>query len=269
MRSDSSADADTIDIANELGDAVLLPIPPHEDGLFKHAASGPVLKFLVENPTVNISIRQLARVTPVSERATATAIETLEANDLVETFHVGNARRVQINRSRLRKTRDPITNIPQIPYRTPVRIAVQYIENELDEVLGIVCFGSVARGEADRRSDIDLWILVADDILEQRNRAQKLARDLENLQIPPTIALDEARGVNFEDNWPAIRKKLESSDQEWDSAERHSFEFLVETPESIITKSTRVDPGKLFGSGITLRTSEALEHVRKEVVGGE
>jgi len=248
------------------GASLSVPIPIRDEGLFKHAASAPILNFLANNPEIDLSIRQLSRVTPVSDRATVEAVDALAANELVEVVDEGNARRVRLNRRRFEHAADPIERIPQVPFRTPARVAVQYVLDELDDVVGIVLFGSTARGEADRRSDIDLWILVADDLLAQRHRANRLARDLEDLQIPPTVALEEAQGTDFASNWPAIRSTLEADDGEWASAERHSFEFVVETPESIREQSSRVDAAKLFGEGITLHTSEALDDVVEEVL---
>jgi predicted nucleotidyltransferase len=179
---------------------------------------------------------------------------------------------VRINRNRLHRPDDPIHSIPQISFRTPVRVARHYIEDELDDVLGIVLFGSVARGEADRQSDIDLWILVdgdSGDLLQHRNTANKLARDIEGLQIPPTISLKEARNEDFEAIWPEVRDRLEKDEQDWESADRHSFEFIVETPQSILNQSPRVDSEKLFGKGITLVSSESLERVKQEVLRNE
>ena len=248
------------------------PLPVRETELFKHSASEYILNFLADNPEIDVSIRQLSRITPVSERATREAVNALEANDLIEVDNRGNARRVRINRNRLHRPDDPIHSIPQVGFRTPVRVARHYIEDELDDVLGIVLFGSVARGEADRQSDIDLWILIdgdSGDLLQHRNTANKLARDLEEMRIPSTIPLKEARDEDFEAMWSEIRKVLEEDEQDWESADRHSFEFVVETPQSIINQSPRVDSEKLFGEGITLVSSESLERVKQEVLRNE
>ena len=44
----------------------------------------------------------------------------------------------------------------------------------------LLVFGSVARGEADRQSDIDVWILIDDndDLLQARRAATEIAVDL-------------------------------------------------------------------------------------------
>lgn len=278
MQNSSSEKSDPPDPTS----AIELPLPVRGADLFKHTASPHVLNFLADNPEVNVSIRQLSNVTPVTERATREAVDALETNDLVETFHEGNARRVHVNRTRLHKPDDPIEATPQVQFRTPIRVAKRYLEDEFDDLLGIVLFGSAARGDADRQSDIDLWILVGGDLLEARHRANKLATELEELRIPPTVALEDASGAEFASNWPAIQERLESetaahdrrgsrrsSDQRQTAPQRYSFEFVVETPQSILEQSTRVDPERLFGEGVTLHSTETLERVIEEVLDRE
>lgn len=265
----SSGNETVDDSEDEIGPTIGLALPIRDSKLFKHSASQHVLNFLSDNPEINVSIRQLARVTPMSERATREAVDTLEANGLLKTFHEGNARRVHINNARLDKPNDSILGVPQTHFQTPVRVARHYIEEELDDVRGLVLFGSVARGDADRQSDIDLWVLVGGDHMQQRHDANKLANQLQELQIPPTVAVADATSVDFESNWTTIRETLENDEQDWASAERHSFEIIVETPQSILNQSDRVDAEKLFGEGITLLSTETLKRVKQEVLSDE
>lgn len=269
MKHQSSKEGSKDDTAEGEGASIGFPLPVRNPQLFKHGAAPHVLNFLGDNPDIDVSIRQLSRVVPMSERATREAVDALEGNDLLGTYHRGNARRVHINRTRLDKPDDPIRSVPQTEFQTPVRVACRYIEEELDDVRGIILFGSVAHGTADRRSDIDLWVLVADDHLQQRHDANRLATRLGDLRIPPTIALVDARDADFEANWEEIRARLEAADREWTSTQRHSFEIIVETPESILAQSDRVEPDQLFGQGITLRSSELLDRVKQEVLSDE
>lgn len=259
MRTLSSDEA----LASEGGTSLALSIPVQDAGLFKHSASAPILNFLADNPEFALSVRQLSQVTEVSDRATADAVDALAANGLVEVISDGNARRVHINRSQLHDTGDPIQRIPQVEFRTPVWVAKNYVQDALDGVVGIVIFGSVARGDADRRSDIDLWILVEENLLEQRNEANRLARHLEDIRIPEIITPEDG-GTDLE--WETVREQLEVGNVV-PSAQRYSFEFLIETPKSVEEQSERVDASKLFGSGITLVTSETLDLVKREVLG--
>lgn len=218
-----------------------LLLPVREPDLFKHEATPHILNFLSDNPEINLSIRQLAQVTPVTERATREAVNVLVANGLVESFHEGNARRVHINRDYLTDTTDPLLAIPQSQFQSPVRVACRYIEEELDDVKGIILFGSIAQGNADRQSDIDLWVLVADDQLKQRHRANKLATSLGDLHIPQTIPVPDAETADFDTDWPEIKEILERERQPGGTAERYSFQIIVETPQSIIGQADRVD----------------------------
>lgn len=268
MSSNSSTDPNS-SRATRQRSSVELALPIRDTNLFKHTASPHILNFLFDNPDIHLSIRQLAKVTPRSERAALEAVNVLESNDLVETFREGNARRVQINRDRLHKPDDPVRSIPQSEFHTPVRIARQYLEDELEDIRGIILFGSTARGEADRQSDIDLWVLVAGDHMKQRHTANKLVKHLEELRIPSTIGMTDPKNVDFESNWEEIKEDLENENQGLRPAERHSFEIIVETPQSILNQSERVDGEKLFGEGITLFSSETLEKVKLEVLTDE
>jgi predicted nucleotidyltransferase len=269
MQHQSSGTHSEEDATGATGASIGFALPVRDSELFKHGATPPILNFLSDNPDIDVSIRQLSQVVPMSERATREAVNALAANDLIRTYNQGNARRVHINRARLDKPSDPIRNIPQTEFQTPVRVACRYIDDELDDVRGIILFGSVARGTADRQSDIDLWVLVAEDHLQQRHEANTLTTHLEGLQIPPTIALADATEADFEANWDSIKAQLEADDQNWASAERHSFEIIVETPESILSQSDRVEADQLFGQGITLLSSELLERVKMEILSDE
>jgi predicted nucleotidyltransferase len=269
MRTDASKTITSESPEDRRGTSIDLALPIRESELFKHGASPHILNFLSDNPDITVSLRQLATVTPLSERATREAVEVLEANGLVETVHQGNARRVQINRDRLTKPDDPIRSILQTQFQLPVRVARHYIEDELDDVRGIILFGSVARGEADRQSDIDLWILVGDERVQQRHKANKLAQHLEDFHIPQSIAISEANAVEAENEWETFREQLEADEHQWPDAQRYSYELVVETPQSILNQADRVDAEKLFSEGITILSTETLERVKLEMVSDE
>lgn len=269
MSTPSSTNEATEDSSSDESRALSLPLPVREADLFKHEATPHILNFLSDNAEINLSLRQLTQVTPVSERATREAVNVLVANGLVESFHEGNARRVHINRNRLTDTTDPLLAVPQSQFQMPVRVARRYIEEKLDDVNGIILFGSVAEGTADRQSDIDLWVLVADDHMEQRHRANKLAKHLGDLHIPQTIPVSDAETADFEADWSEIKDILERERQPGGTAERYSFQIIVETPQSIIGQADRVDAEQLFGQGITLRSTELLERVKMEVLDNE
>lgn len=282
MRNNGSDEEGTADRPGASGPSIELALPIIDSELFTHEASPSILNFLSDNPEINVSIRQLSHVTPVTERSTREAVNTLENHGLVETFQQGKSRRVQVNRTRLHKPTDPIGSIPQPEFRTPVRLALNAIRDRLEDVQGVVLFGSVARGEADRQSDIDLWVLVADDHMHNRNEANKIARELKETRIPSTVALasdendeltdkgalDANDGDEEQTPLPAHVDPiaLETSDRGSDTGERYRFQIIVETPGSLLNQADRVEVDQLFGDGITLYTSETFENLKLELI---
>jgi len=72
---------------------------------------------------------------------------------------------------------------PQPEYHQPVKAAVTELRENINDVVGIILYGSVARGEADRRSDIDLWVLTRSGRAESQREANAIARDLEDTEF--------------------------------------------------------------------------------------
>jgi predicted nucleotidyltransferase len=122
---------------------------------------------------------ELADAVDYSRPTITKAVDTLVANNLVTDRREGNTRLTQINRDRLSRPDDSLLQIPQSEFHTPVRTAVEQLVEQLDNVIGVVLYGSVARGAADRRSDIDLWVLVEEDRMANQRTANTIRQDLE------------------------------------------------------------------------------------------
>lgn len=210
--------------------SVQLPIPTPAPDLFKHKATNDVLGVLVDNPYEAFTIRELSRLTDHSTYSIKSAVDVLEANGLVVTEREGNRRPVSVNRSRLTKPDDPVLRVPQVEYHEPVRAALSRLRDELDDIQGILLFGSVARGQADRQSDIDLWVLVGEAGGDQ-HRANEIARELG-------------------------QKRFDGG--------RYEFQILVESRDSARGYGERLQ--EIFTEGITLHDSEALRSLKSEVL---
>ncbi|WP_313692342.1 nucleotidyltransferase domain-containing protein [Halorarum halobium] len=104
------------------------------------------------------------------------------------------------------------------------------LQVEVEDLVGIVLFGSVARGEADRASDIDLLVIVRGEKTPARRAVQSIVRDLEERP--------------FEGN-------------------RYTFECLVESVESAQRIGERLQ--EQFDKGLTLVGSDELADLRREV----
>lgn len=162
------------------GPKITLDIPVRDGRLFRSETIDEVLLFLSRHPDDAFSVTSLANAVDYSRPSVTKAVDVLSSTDLVVTERDGASRMVAINRDRLSLPDDPYFQIPQSEFHTPVKKAVETIVDELDGVIAVVLYGSVARGEADRRSDIDLWVLVAEDRMENQRRANRARQRLED-----------------------------------------------------------------------------------------
>lgn len=207
-----------------------LPIPAPDPDLFRHTATDDILRLCLDNAYERFTIRELGRLTDNAAQSVKRAVDVLEANDIVVCDTQGNRRLVAINRSRVTKPDDPILRIPQPEFHEPVRTALDRIRSNLDDISGVLVFGSVARGRADRQSDIDLWVLAGSR--SDQHRANELAKEL---------------------------------GQERFDGDRYEFQILVETPESARNYGERLED--IFANGITLVDSDTLRDIKRTVMG--
>ncbi|WP_179234010.1 nucleotidyltransferase domain-containing protein [Halorubrum halodurans] len=165
------------------GVSISVPIPAADTDLFKSKATNDILLFLTNHRFNQFSQREVADQIGHSQQTVRRAIKTLIENGLVVESPEGNQRLVQINRERLAIPDDPLLRIPQPEFQKPVKAAVDELTGCLDGLIGIVLYGSVARGEADRRSDIDLWVLTTKDRGPNQREANGVSHDLEDVEF--------------------------------------------------------------------------------------
>mgnify|MGYP003868226889 CR=1 FL=1 len=207
-----------------------LPIPTPDPNLFRHTATDDLLRLLLDNPYERFTIRELGRLTDNAAQSVKRAVDVLEANAVVVVEAEGNRRLVGINRHRTTNPDDPVLRIPQPEFHSPVRTALDRIRNELGSLNGVLVFGSVARGQADRQSDIDLWVLAGDRA--DQHRANELAKGLGQKRF---------------------------------DGDRYDVQILVETLESARSHGDRLED--VFTDAITLVDSDTLRELKREVMG--
>lgn len=210
------------------GLSIELPVPLPDESLYAIGCTDAVLEFLARHRFDSVTQTELAAQVDRSESSVQRAVDVLAANDLVEVAYDGTRKHVRIDRQRLSVPDDPYLQIPQSEFQAPVKAAVERLREDLDEVIGIVLYGSVARGEADRRSDVDLWIVVRGDRAETQRRANDVVVDLEE--------------ERFE-------------------GERYEFHVAVETLESI--PAFTEDVAEILRSGIPMHDSEQFRTLRE------
>lgn len=211
------------------GPHVCIPVPVPDPGVFSHNATGVVLHLLIDNPERSFTNRELHRLTGKGLGNVNAAVQALEALNVVTVDRDGRANQVQINSAKVISPDDRITAIPQDEYHAPVRRVVDLVTDRIAADAGIVLFGSVARGDADRASDIDLFVVVDED----RMAAQRAAHSIE----------DDFASERFD-------------------GDRYESHIVVETQESAATHDQIQE---VLTEGLTLRETPALEAVKEEV----
>lgn len=213
-----------------MGVEVRLPLP--DEQVFRYGAMDDIVEILARNPSEEFSNRDLQRLTGYGGPSVSKALSLLESMGLVVRRDDGNRTLYRIDERRLRDADDPLLEIPQAEFREPLRRFVDRVDDEVPSIAGILCFGSVARGEADRASDVDVFVLVDDDeeVVSARRTVSDIVRNLEEESI---------------------------------DGDRYEFEVFVESPESARKRGEDLRP--ILQEGITLVESETLQRVKRDI----
>jgi len=211
------------------GSYVRLPVPLGDPDAFRYGATADILHILVDNPERGFTNRELHRVTGKGLSSVNAAVNTLEALGVITVDRSGRANAVRMNPEMLVKADDPVTTIPQTEYHAPVRAILTGLDERIGDDVGVVLFGSVAGGTADRTSDIDLFVVVE----EERMHAQREAHIIEQ----------------------------EIADEQFDG-ERYEAHIIVE-PKGSAKNHDRIR--EILTEGLTLRDSQALDTVKQRV----
>jgi predicted nucleotidyltransferase len=243
--------------------SLALPLPIRDGNLFKHSATADILHLLSQYPFSEYTHRELARRTDHNVNSIRSAVSVLEANELVTVSQDGTAQPVSINQTQLSQPENPVLSVPQEGFQLPVQIAVETIHTELTDVSGILLFGSVAEGTADRQSDIDLWVLVGDNRLQEQQHANQLSKRLSETVFPSESGLQSPELEALTD-LPAETDPVEVL-PDTEVGERFEFEILVETPDSIRNRADeRIT--EILTEGLVLYRTETLTTVVDEVI---
>ncbi|ADE02252.1 nucleotidyltransferase domain-containing protein [Haloferax volcanii] len=224
----------------EQGINICVPVDPRGDTrVFRLRAADDVVRHLIDAHQSEFTLKELSEITDRSRSTVWRAVEFLEALDIVQVRQTTQRKYVSINPARLQKD-DPVLGIPQVEYHAPVRAFVERVNAAIEQtdavtnVLGILVFGSVARGEADRKSDIDVFVLVEGD--------RTIAR-----RVISTVAADLG--------------------EERFDGDRYTFEPFVESEASARRASEKLH--EIFRDGVTVYGDAEFQHVRTAVMTDE
>jgi predicted nucleotidyltransferase len=223
----------TVDsMVDQDGPGFLLPIPLGEDKVFRNQATDDILELLYRNPHEEFGVRQLREITGHGAQTVDTALTLLEQLDLIQTRREGNKKLTSINRDRVQKPDDSLLEIQQEEFRNPVKAFSDRVEEvQGGNLVGILLFGSVARGEADRASDIDIQVIVEDDLLQSRREIQDIRQEMEESKF---------------------------------GGERYEFQVLVESVETAEQYGDKLQ--EIFSEAVTIYSTDQLEELRQVIL---
>lgn len=213
--------------------------PAEETEIFRSQAADEILRLLVDAHDEEFTIPELVDATGAARSTVWRAVELLDGLDVLRIRETPQRNYVAVDQTRLQKA-DPVLAISQPEFHAPVRAFVEDVEealaasSDVDRLVGIVVFGSVARGEADRRSDIDLFVVVEGDRTAARRVVADIVSDLENRRF---------------------------------DGDRYEFEQYVESVESATRAGEKLR--EIFEEGITLVEREGFQNLRRTVMAGE
>ena len=206
-----------------------LEYPFPDERVFRYQAMQDVLSRLIEEPYDEFTIGQLAEMVDGNQATVSKAVKLLKQLGTVQTRQEGRKQYVSVHRDRLTKP-DPVLSIPQSEFHKPIRAFVDRVQAEVDDLVGVLLFGSVARGTADRASDLDVLVFVQDDKTTARRTVQSIVSTLQQTKFV---------------------------------GDRYNFEVLVESTESAKRIGDRLR--QQFDEGLILVRSEQLSDIRREV----
>lgn len=213
--------------------------PDSDTAVFRIGAADDILRLLADAHETEFTIPELVDATGVTRSTVWRAVDLLDSIGAIHIRETPQRNYIAIDPERLQKD-DPILAVPQSEFHAPIRAFVDRVKatltdaDDVDTLLGIVVFGSVARGEADRRSDIDCFVVVDGDRTTARRRITDVVADLQSDRF---------------------------------DGDRFAFEPYVESAESAHRAGSKLHD--IFAEGITVYGSDHLDALRKEVVADE
>jgi len=213
--------------------------PAGDREIFRSGAADDILRLLADAHEDEFTVNELTDATGASRSTVWRALDLLEALSIIRIRETPQRNYVSIHSARLQKD-DPVLAIEQAEFHAPVRAFLDTVREALrnsdavERLVGVIVFGSVARGEADRQSDIDVFVVVEGD----RTAARRCVADV--------VA--------------GLRDRRFGGD-------RYEFEQYVESVESAQRAGEQLD--EIFATGITLYEDDGLETLRREVLTDE
>lgn len=144
--------------------------------IFRWSYARDLLMFLAKNPYDSYTVSEIIKRLDIKSRdSLSKLLDAMTDAKLIESVRVGRKRFISINREYIEVPKDPLSQIPQKEYRNIVKLIVDKIRKK-KEIEKIILFGAVARGCADRMSDIDI-LVVGKNVSKLQDKLGRISYD--------------------------------------------------------------------------------------------
>jgi predicted nucleotidyltransferase len=152
--------------------------------IFRWSYARDLLMLLAKNPYDSFTVSEIiSRLDIKSRDSLSKLLDAMKDAEIIESVRVGRKRFISINKEYIEIPKDPLFQIPQKEYRKVLKIILDKIIKNRD-VRKVILFGAMARGTADRMSDIDI-LVVGKNISKLQNRLSKISYDAKSGRILP------------------------------------------------------------------------------------
>jgi predicted nucleotidyltransferase len=134
------------------------------------------VKFFLENPYQEVYLREIAKKLKISPFAAKKYADKMVKEKILTEEKRANLRYLKLNMDNLTAKYLKISLNLQKIINTGL---IEYVKEKIEGVSSIVLFGSVARGEDDKRGDIDLLVIGKDKFLGCYDVERKLGKKIE------------------------------------------------------------------------------------------
>lgn len=134
-----------------------------------------VLQYFLDNPYEEVYLRELARKTGVSSFSTKQAVDNLVKEKILLEKRRGNMRYIKANMESLFFKYIKIASSLKKLEESGL---IKFLVENVPAVSSIVLFGSVAKGEDDKKSDIDLLVIGLKKKIDLSDFERRLGKEI-------------------------------------------------------------------------------------------
>jgi predicted nucleotidyltransferase len=152
--------------------------------IFRWNCARDLSMFLAKNPYNSYTVSEIINRLDIKSRdSLSKLLDAMKDAELIESVRVGRKRFISINSELIEMPKDSFSQIPQKEYRKIVKLIVSKIIKK-KEVKKVILFGAMARGSADRMSDIDI-LVVGKNVSKLQDKLGKISYDAKSGKILP------------------------------------------------------------------------------------